>query len=72
MYNVEQPARHDPRMNYQQATHQQSMHQQAAYDQRYPQMGGTSGRVPRWDISYQENKSLYVFNATSDTYAGWT
>ena len=44
----------------------------ADYNQQYPPLGGMGQRAPRWDISYQKNKGLFVFNATSDGYADWS
>ena len=43
--------------------------QVGAYEHNYPPIGG---RTIGWDISYQKNKSLFVFNATTDTYLDWT
>ena len=41
----------------------------ATLNQDYPPLPGAIGRA--WEISYQKNKSLYMFNATQDTYEDW-
>ena len=42
----------------------------AILNKDYPPLPGAIGRA--WEISYQKNKSLYMFNATQDTYEDWS